>query len=495
MKVRKTARLIAVCLVVLQVLLALGGVSVFAEEETAKPSYNAYRVDPSKMKVDGLAGENEPWEKVAYSSPVKVVSKATEPDETPARFKVLWGSDASGAYLFFWAALNDPDGSYDTNPTEGDVFKFIWDEAGNSTSCSSSGEGPCRRISITPLRDDGKSLKKGDWFEWYVRRSGDGKDVVVEAKYKFSDTKYAVENAVLGLEFITQRVTHDTKKLIATWAWSSGDSQAKPQEAGRLILKKINAVDLGTVVDEDDDAVFYNAGLAVASRTKDANGEVTLPETVSGATVCGWKNRADNKLYAGGSRFKVETAGVKFDAVSPEVSLAVGARVRLADVGALKFEGSVAEFDAMKPYLKKVGILFVETANLTEEVLTKGATPSTLTAANIPFNRAESDAAETFSGVLENLTDGNLVYSALPYVIVEMADGSTVEFAGKYSAADNARSVNAVASAAFNDRTLTKNETHPHKMGKDFGVTGFEALSFSPYNKTELAILKKIFDK
>ena len=80
-------------------------------------------------------------------------------------------------------------------------------------------------------------------------------------------------------------------------------------------------------------------------------------------------------------------------------------------------------------------------------------------------------------------------------MIVEMADGSTVEFAGKYSAADNARSVNAVASAAFNDRTLTKNETHPHKMGKDFGVTGFEALSFSPYNKTELAILKKIFDK
>ena len=49
-----------------------------------------------------------------------------------------------------------------------------------------------------------------------------------------------------------------------------------------------------------------------------------------------------------------------------------------------------------------------------------------------------------------------------------------------------------VASAAFNDRTLTKNETHPHKMGKDFGVTGFEALSFSPYNKTELAILKKL---
>lgn len=493
MKVRKTARLIAVCLFVFQAVLVFGGISAFAGLNTYDDlrSYNIYRVDPSKMTVDGVVGADEPWEKVPFSEPVRIYWQNLVPDETPAKFKALWGSDASGAYLYFWAKLNDPDGTYNN----GDVFQFLVDETGKSTTpCQAGGSatGPCRRTTILSLREETKTV--GNWFEYTVKRTNDGKDVTVEAKYTFSDTKNAAVNAEIGLDFLTQR-TNSEGKCITQWAWCNNDAQSKPNIAGRATLKKINAVDLGTVVDEDDDAVFYNAGLAVASRTKDANGEVTLPETVSGVTVCGWKNRADNKLYAGGSRFKVETAGVKFDAVSPEASLAVGARVRLADVGALKFEGSVAEFDAMKPYLKKVGILFVETANLTEEVLTKGATPSTLTAANIPFNRAESDAAETFSGVLENLTDGNLVYSALPYVIVEMADGSTVEFAGKYSAADNARSVNAVASAAFNDRTLTKNETHPHKMGKDFGVTGFEALSFSPYNKTELAILKKIFDK
>lgn len=492
MKARKTAHLIAVCLAVLQLLLILGGISVSAAGETERPNYNVYRVDPSKMTIDGLVGENEPWEKIAYSTPVKVVSQVTEPDEKPAQLKALWGSDASGAYLYFWVALNDPDGTYDTNPTEGDVFKFIWDEAGNSTSCSNSGEGPCRRISIKPLRDDGKSSKQGNWFEWYVRRSGDGKDVVVEAKYKFSDSKYAVENAVLGLEFITQRVTHDTKKLIATWAWSSGDSQADPQKAGRLTLKKVNAADLGAVVDENADAVFYNADLAIANRTKDADGNVILPTEASGSAVCGWKNRADNKLYAAGSTFKVGDTSAKFDAVIPEVSLASGARVRFSDVGALKFEGSIADFQAVKPFLKKVGILFVETSKLTEAVLAAGATPTALAAANVPFTKAESDAAEQFEGVLDNLTDVNTVYSALPYVVAEMADGSTVEFAGTYSAEDNARSVRAVADAAYRDRTLTKNDQHPNKMGKDFGVTGFEALSFSPYNKTELAILKKM---
>lgn len=493
MKAKKTACLIAVCMALLQILLVFGGISAFAEGEAERPNYNVYKVEPSKMTVDGLIGENEPWEKVAYSSPVKVVSQAKEPDETPARFKVLWGSDASGSYLYFWAALNDPDGTYDTNPTEGDVFKFIWDEAGNSTSCSPAGEGPCRRISITPLRDDGKKGTKSDWFEWYVRRTNDGKDVVVEAKYKFSDSKYAVANAVLGLEFITQRVTHDDKKLIATWAWSSGDSQAKPQEAGRLTLKKINAVDLGTVVDEDDDAVFYNAGLAVANCSKNANGEVTLPATASGAVVCAWKNRNDNKLYAAGSTYKVTKANEKFDAVIPNAALLNGARVRFAAVGALKFEGAIDEFNDVKDCIKKVGILFVKTADLTEAVVSAGATPASLTAAEIAFRKTETDAAATFEGVLDNLTDKNEKWSALPYVTVELADGSTIEFAGAYNKEHNSRSVAEVAQAAYEDRVQLKEGNYKNKVGSDFGVAGFASLSYSPYNKTELTILKKIF--
>ena len=488
---KRTTRLIAVCLFVFQVALVFGGISAFAGLNTYEDlrSYNIYRVDPSKMTADGVVGADEPWEKVPYSEPVRVYWQNLEPDETPAKFKALWGSDASGAYLYFWAELNDPDGTYNN----GDVFQFLVDETGKSTNpCQAGGSatGPCRRTTILSLREETKTV--GNWFEYTVKRTNDGKDVTVEAKYTFSDAKFAAANAEIGLDFLTDRKNSEGA-MITQWAWCNYESQSKPNIAGRATLKKINAVDLGAVVDEDDDAVFYNAGLAVASCKKDENGNVTLPAEASGAVVCAWKNRNDNKLYAAGSTYKVSKANEKFDAVTPNVALLEGARVRLATTGALKFEGTIEEFDDVKDYVKKVGILFVKTADLTEEIAGAGATPASLTAAGITFQKAEADAAARFEGVLENLTDKNEMWSALPYVTVELADGTTTEFAGTYTEENNSRSVAKVAQAAYEDRSQLKDTGYKNKVGSEFGVTGFEVLSFSPYNKTELAILKKIF--
>lgn len=488
---KRTTRLIAVCLFVFQVALVFGGISAFAGLNTYEDlrSYSIYRVDPSKMTADGVVGADEPWEKVPYSEPVRVYWQNLEPDETPAKFKALWGSDASGAYLYFWAELNDPDGTYNN----GDVFQFLVDETGKSTNpCQAGGgaTGPCRRTTILSLREETKTV--GNWFEYTVKRTNDGKDVTVEAKYTFSDAKNAAANAEIGLDFLTDRKNSEGA-MITQWAWCNYESQTKPNIAGRATLKKINAVDLGAVVDEDDDAVFYNAGLAVASCKKDENGNVTLPAEASGAAVCAWKNRSDNKLYAAGSTYKVSKANEKFDAVTPNVALLEGARVRLATTGALKFEGTIEEFDDVKDYVKKVGILFVKTADLTEEIAGAGATPASLTAAGITFQKAEADAAASFEGVLENLTDKNEMWSALPYVTVELADGTTTEFAGTYTEENNSRSVAKVAQAAYEDRSQLKDTGYKNKVGSEFGVTGFEVLSFSPYNKTELAILKKIF--
>ena len=488
---KRTKRLIAVCLFVFQVALVFGGISAFAGLNTYEDlrSYSIYRVDPSKMTADGVVGADEPWEKVPFSEPVRVYWQNLVPDETPAKFKALWGSDASGAYLYFWAELNDPDGTYNN----GDIFQFLVDETGKSTNpCQAGGSatGPCRRTTILSLREETKTV--GNWFEYTVKRTNDGKDVTVEAKYTFSDAKYAAANAEIGLDFLTDRKNSEGA-MITQWAWCNYESQSKPNIAGRATLKKINAVDLGAVVDEDDDAVFYNAGLAVASCKKDENGNVTLPAEASGAVVCAWKNRNDNKLYAAGSTYKVSKANEKFDAVTPNVALLEGARVRLATTGALKFEGTIEEFDDVKDYVKKVGILFVKTADLTEEIAGAGATPASLTAAGITFQKAEADAAARFEGVLENLTDKNEMWSALPYVTVELADGTTTEFAGTYTEENNSRSVAKVAQAAYEDRSQLKDTGYKNKVGSEFGVTGFEVLSFSPYNKTELAILKKIF--
>lgn len=488
---KRTTRLIAVCLFVFQVALVFGGISAFAGLNTYEDlrSYNIYRVDPSKMTADGVVGADEPWEKVPFSEPVRAYWQNLVPDETPAKFKALWGSDASGAYLYFWAELNDPDGTYNN----GDIFQFLVDETGKSTDpfqAGGSATGPCRRTTILSLREETKTV--GNWFEYTVKRTNDGKDVTVEAKYTFSDAKLAAANAEIGLDFLTDRKNSEGA-MITQWAWCNYESQTKPNIAGRATLKKINAVDLGAVVDEDDDAVFYNAGLAVASCKKDENGNVTLPAEASGAAVCAWKNRTDNKLYAAGSTYKVSKANEKFDAVTPNVALLEGARVRLATTGALKFEGTIEEFDDVKDYVKKVGILFVKTADLTEEIAGAGATPASLTAAGITFQKAEADAAASFEGVLENLTDKNEMWSALPYVTVELADGTTTEFAGTYTEENNSRSVAKVAQAAYEDRSQLKDTGYKNKVGSEFGVTGFEVLSFSPYNKTELAILKKIF--
>lgn len=488
---KRTTRLIAVCLFVFQVALVFGGISAFAGLNTYEDlrSYNIYRVDPSKMTADGVVGADEPWEKVPFSEPVRAYWQNLVPDETPAKFKALWGSDASGAYLYFWAELNDPDGTYNN----GDIFQFLVDETGKSTDpfqAGGSATGPCRRTTILSLREETKTV--GNWFEYTVKRTNDGKDVTVEAKYTFSDAKNAAANAEIGLDFLTDRKNSEGA-MITQWAWCNYESQTKPNIAGRATLKKINAVDLGAVVDEDDDAVFYNAGLAVASCKKDENGNVTLPAEASGAAVCAWKNRSDNKLYAAGSTYKVSKANEKFDAVTPNVALLEGARVRLATTGALKFEGTIEEFDDVKDYVKKVGILFVKTADLTEEIAGAGATPASLTAAGITFQKAEADAAASFEGVLENLTDKNEMWSALPYVTVELADGTTTEFAGTYTEENNSRSVAKVAQAAYEDRSQLKDTGYKNKVGSEFGVTGFEVLSFSPYNKTELAILKKIF--
>jgi domain of unknown function (DUF1083) len=488
---KRTTRLIAVCLFVFQVALVFGGISAFAGLNTYEDlrSYNIYRVDPSKMTADGVVGADEPWEKVPFSEPVRAYWQNLVPDETPAKFKALWGSDASGAYLYFWAELNDPDGTYNN----GDIFQFLVDETGKSTDpfqAGGSATGPCRRTTILSLREETKTV--GNWFEYTVKRTNDGKDVTVEAKYTFSDAKNAAANAEIGLDFLTDRKNSEGA-MITQWAWCNYESQTKPNIAGRATLKKINAVDLGAVVDEDDDAVFYNAGLAVASCKKDENGNVTLPAEASGAAVCAWKNRTDNKLYAAGSTYKVSKANEKFDAVTPNVALLEGARVRLATTGALKFEGTIEEFDDVKDYVKKVGILFVKTADLTEEIAGAGATPASLTAAGITFQKAEADAAASFEGVLENLTDKNEMWSALPYVTVELADGTTTEFAGTYTEENNSRSVAKVAQAAYEDRSQLKDTGYKNKVGSEFGVTGFEVLSFSPYNKTELAILKKIF--
>ena len=499
---RKSVVLVALCLVLVQLMVAFGAISASAKTYEDQLRYDIYRTDSAKMVLDGKVSENEPWEKVPWSEQLRYyavndnadMTDFTEPEE-PGHFKALWSSDAEHSYLYILVELTDPDGEYTSHngydDWQADIFQVFVDETGSKTEASdvvSGGDGVCRRTGSRPLKSAEGTQKIGSWFEYFISR--EGTSVTVEARYTFYDRQYAKADGVFGFEVIAQR--GNGKSWVRQYAWSN-NPQSKPDLAGRATLKNANAADLGSAVDENANAVFYNNGIAVAGLNKDASGKVTLPSAVSDTKVCAWKNRADSKLYAAGSEFTVtvgETA--RFDAVNPKTQLRTGASVRLPGTVAMKFEGSVADFEKYGDDLSKVGIVIAETALVTDELIANGVTPAALTAANIAFVKSETDKAETFEAVLEDITNCEKSYSAFPYIVVQTADGTTVEYAGDYSAENNSRSVIAVAEAAYADRVQIRSQTHSFKIGQEYGIRGFERISYAPYTREQLAFLKKL---
>ena len=49
----------------------------------------------------------------------------------------------------------------------------------------------------------------------------------------------------------------------------------------------------------------------------------------------------------------------------------------------------------------------------------------------------------------------------------------------------------AVAEAAYADRVQIRSQTHSFKIGQEYGIRGFERISYAPYTREQLAFLKK----
>ena len=163
---RKSVVLVALCLILVQLMVAFGAISASAKTYEDQLSYDIYRTDSAKMVLDGRVSENEPWEKVPWSEQLRyyaVNDKAdmtdfTEP-EGPGHFKVLWSSDAEHSYLYILVELTDPDGEYTSHngddDWQADIFQVFVDETGSKTEASdvvSGGDGVCRRTGSRPLK-------------------------------------------------------------------------------------------------------------------------------------------------------------------------------------------------------------------------------------------------------------------------------------------------------------------------------------------------------
>lgn len=502
---RRLTRIAATFMAVLLLFGTFGILSVSAAVFDDIRTYNIYRTDSSKMTIDAIVGENEPWDKVEWSEQLRKYYQNGSANldgytisETPGHFKALWANDSSSAYLYFLIELDDPDGAYTQSNGQDnwqcDVFQVFVDEKGESHTAvpvgGAAGNGNTNRRTGSLYTKPSDSVNQcGDWFEYIVKR--EGTTVTIEGKYIFSNPSYAKENGNIKFEVISQRCNGSVYVDQYSWCNNCQDPNAF-DKCGIGVLNAAYAADIGSVVDDEDDVLFCNNGIAIGSANKDSGGYVELPKVASGMNVCAWKNIKDGKIYAAGSKIEVGDEQIKLDAMFIRLSLADGARIRLSGAAALKFNGTVDSFDSVGEYLTKTGIIFVEKSLLTEELLAKGVTPAVLTEAGVDFVKSENDAAAVFEGVIDNISDKDKVYSAIPYAVVKMSDNSEVECAGNYSEENNARSITMVATAAYNDRTLIKKGDNQFKAGTEFGIAGFEAISYSPYTMEQLAFIKEI---
>ncbi len=452
-----------------------GMINVLADE--AEPATYTFKYSKSDITLDASVTTGEEWDTVEWTA---LQSSLNTPNEGySARFKGMWKEVEGVKRIYYFIEINDTTISTFTNWC-GDAFFIILND-----------EGTLKNTATLNLKTvENATVALGTTTTTYTSsdtRATDG-TYRVEGYFPIADVETFL------FDVLVQDAYDDSASSTgkyARFAWNKSKQNDVPPTGTGVLGSKFAEGD----IDETADTVFYIGETAVASFDKNAEGKVTVPATIAEASFCAWKNRSDNKLYAPGTVYTVTgTETVKFDAVSPKVKMRDGASVRLSGTTAMKFQASITDYETYSSIISKVGIVIVETSLLTDDLLSAGVTPKTLTTANIPFTKCESDKAETFEGILEGIEDCEKVYSALPYLVVTMSDGSTVEYAGIYSAENNSRSVKNVVEIAYADRVLIKSQTYCFRIGKELGTTGFERNSYSLYTREQLAYLKKLAD-
>ena len=152
-----------------------------------------------------------------------------------------------------------------------------------------------------------------------------------------------------------------------------------------------------------------------------------------------------------------------FEAVTVDFQTLAGAQVRFKDPTGLRFLSQVkkADYDALGAAATATGTLILPTdllgtGELTLEALkdkTEGKDYLNVTNDGwLNAETAETDGAYTFSGAIVGIKKGNYNrnFSAVGYLTVTYADGTTANFYGGYTA-ENATSIKTVAEKALAD--------------------------------------------
>lgn len=256
------------------------------------------------------------------------------------------------------------------------------------------------------------------------------------------------------------------------------------------------------VPNENDDVLLKKDGQLIASRNKDAEGKIVLPNftNVKRAIMLGWQD-ADGKVWQVGSTYTVEgTDQVVLDAMVLSIDLLPGASVLIEDPTALRFdvETSANIMTALGSAVQEFGVVMTQTSNLNAAIIQDTViTAEELDAAQVAYEKIALTASEKrgiYHAVKENISDISVKYSACPYITVHYADDSTQTFnVAGYSAADHSRSVKMVAEAAYEDRSNLRGTAgemnYMFKISSSYATGDYTMFSYSPYTEEQLDLL------
>ena len=459
---------------------------------------NTYTVKraSSAIIVDGKVSAGEEWEYADDSQTfgVSYVS-GTEGDKghpenehmvTPT-FKAMWYNDGTDAYLYILLNVNDKTiASVGATAWNGDVFQGNFDENGDGT----------KELSLAAMYLPGRELTENQvsgisrfTYKTDDRRTADGTGdgYTVEMQYKFKNAADC-SGTVLFDMFIANYL--ESIKQYERYSWN-GMYDGSHAPYGKLtISSELANPNLAVMT---DDAIFYNGDTAISSQNKDTDGKITLPLKASERTIAGWMTMETTpKFYAPGAKIDAGSTQIKLKAVFAAPITSTGASIFIGDEHKLRFEATLPDLANISSYVTETGFIFVELAKLTDAILADGITADELTAAGIEFATVKAEAIAENIKCVTAAKDTDTKYAAISYIKIKYSDNAEFYIYSDFSLENHSRSVSEVAVAAYNDRTSVKTDGYTFKQGKDYGITNFEIMSYSPYANVQLDILKKL---
>lgn len=490
------------CLFLAIMLVAMQAVMIFtplsASAESLNRSYNIYKTE-AEITVDGVA--DAAWADASYSE--LFIPNAEEIPEKgrgfEAKLQALWApvaNDATMLNVYFLLTVKDPT----PNVMSSSMPKWASDSFGFNAYY---GDELC----WTGQTAVENVVNNGTWF-------GNNDGAFYRIQKGIVDNRQAATNPT---DYYTVEIGCQLPKADAitfefwvidnfmgtpngghqiTYAWNGGYVSTVAEGKGNILHSK-------SEIDETDDVLFEYEGQVVASANKSANNTVTLPDYELFGTLIGWKDAAGNLYPVGGTYTVTGSEQIHLTAVSLQVSdyeLLPGACALIEEPTAIRFEvgENAAALAALGTVVQEKGVIIVQTSLLTEAILADGTfSAEELTAAGIAFDKIVFTTAKDgiYGAVKENITDVSVSYSAVSYLSVKYTDESVHSITSNYNETLNARSIKAIAEAAYADRETVRatvdGVNYKFKVSKNYAIGDFTMFSYSPYTEEQLDLLAK----